>query len=31
MLIVTNSDDYQSIEPTLGNVTAGKPVVKLSK
>ncbi|MBR3314535.1 MAG: PTS system trehalose-specific EIIBC component [Atopobiaceae bacterium] len=31
MVIVTNSDDYKSIEPTLGNVAAGAQVVKMSK
>ncbi len=31
MVIVTNSDDYKSIEPTLGNVAAGAQVVKMGK
>ncbi|MBO7674353.1 MAG: PTS system trehalose-specific EIIBC component [Atopobiaceae bacterium] len=31
MVIVTNSDDYADIAPTLGNCTAGDAVIKLSK
>lgn len=31
MIIVTNSDDYSSITPALGNCTAGQTVVKLAK
>jgi len=31
MLIVTNTDDYAKVEPTLGAVTAGSPVVRLTK
>jgi PTS system trehalose-specific IIC component len=31
MVIVTNSDDYKSIAPTLGNCHAGDAVIKLSK
>jgi PTS system sucrose-specific IIC component len=31
MVIVTNSDDYKSIAPTLGNCHAGDAVIKLGK
>ena len=31
MLIVTNSDEYKAVEPTLGACTAGQEIVKLSK
>ncbi len=31
MVIVTNSDDFKSVEPALGPCAAGKEVVKLSK
>ena len=31
MLIVTNSDEYKAVEPTLGTCSAGQEIVKLSK
>ena len=31
MLIVTNTDDYASVDATLGSVKAGSPVVRLTK
>jgi hypothetical protein len=31
MLIVTNTDDYSSVDATLGAVKAGSPVVRLTK
>ena len=31
MVIVTNTDDYSSVEPLVGDVTAGQAVVKVAK
>lgn len=31
MMIVTNSDDYATVEPKLGNCTAGQGIVRLGK
>ena len=31
MVIVTNTDDYASVEPLVGDVTAGQAVIKVSK
>ncbi len=31
MVIVTNTDDYSAVDPTLGACTAGKAVIKLRK
>ena len=31
MLIVTNSDEYKAVEPTLGTCSAGQEIVKLRK
>jgi PTS system sucrose-specific IIC component len=31
MVIVTNTDDYSSVAPQLGNIKAGDAIIKVSK